>query len=56
MSTPKPKAKWWQIALVVPLAPVLLVVVVLALVCFVIASVCLHGAVETGDQLDGLLG
>ena len=47
MSTPKPKpkAKWWQIALVVPLAPVLLAIVVLALVSFVVASVCLHVAI-----------
>jgi hypothetical protein len=47
MSTqkPKPKAKWWQIALVVPLAPVLLVVVALALASFVVASVCLHVAI-----------
>jgi hypothetical protein len=42
---PKPKAKWWQIALVVPLAPVLLAVVVLALFSFVVASVCLHVAI-----------
>jgi hypothetical protein len=39
---PKPKAKWWQIALFIPLAPVLFVVVVLWLVFFLVSTVCLH--------------
>jgi hypothetical protein len=42
---PKPKAKWWHVALVIPFAPVLFVVLVLALVSFVVASVCLHIAI-----------
>ena len=44
MSTPKPKpkARWWQDALVIPFLPLLVVVAVLWLVFFVISSVCLH--------------
>lgn len=44
MSTPKPKpkARWWQGALVIPFLPLLVVVAVLWLVFFVISSVCLH--------------
>ena len=47
MSTPKtkPKAKWWQVALVIPLAPVLLAVLVLAVVLFVVSTTCLHIAI-----------
>jgi hypothetical protein len=42
---PKPKAKWWQVALFIPLAPVLLVVVVLWLVFFLVSTVWLHIAI-----------
>ena len=42
---PKPKAQWWQVALVIFLAPVLLVVVVLALVFFLVSNVFLHIAI-----------
>jgi hypothetical protein len=47
MSNPKPspKAKWWQIALFIlllPFAPLLLVIVMLALVSFVVLSASLH--------------
>jgi len=47
MSNPKskPKAQWWQVALVIALAPVLLVVVVLALVFFLVSNVSLHIAI-----------
>lgn len=42
---PEPKAKWWQVALFIPLAPVLLVVVVFALVFFLVSTICLHIAI-----------
>jgi hypothetical protein len=42
---PKPKTKWWQVALFIPLAPVLLVVAVFALVCYLVSAVCLHVAI-----------
>jgi hypothetical protein len=45
ISKPKQKAKWWHVAVVIPLAPVLFVVVVLALAAFVVTSVCLHVAI-----------
>jgi hypothetical protein len=47
MNTPKskPKAKWWQTALLIPLAPMLLAVVVFALVCLLVSTVCLHIAI-----------
>ena len=47
MSTPKPKpkAKWWHVAILVPLAPVLLVVVALALALFLVSTVCLRIAI-----------
>lgn len=47
MSEPKikPKAKWWQVALVLPFAPVVVVVLVLWLVFFLVSTVCLHIAI-----------
>ena len=54
---PKPKAKWWQVALIIPFAPVLavalvllfvpviVVVLVLWLVFFLASTVCLHIAI-----------
>ena len=45
ITKPKPKAKWWQVALFIPLAPLLLVVVVFALACFLVSTVCLHVAI-----------
>src|SRR6185503_18999997 len=41
----KPKAKWWQVALFIPFAPLLLLVVVLWLVFFLASTVFLHIAV-----------
>ena len=43
--TPKPKTKWSQVALFIPLAPLLLVVVVLWLVFFLASTIFLHIAV-----------
>ena len=43
--TPKPKPKWWQVALFIPFAPLLLVVVVLWLVRFFASAIFLHIAV-----------
>ena len=40
--TSKPKTKWWRLALFIPLAPVLLVVVLLWLMFFLVSTVCLH--------------
>ena len=47
MSTPKPEpnTRWWHVAILVPLAPVLLVVVLLALVVYLVSTVCLHIAI-----------
>lgn len=47
MSTEKrrSKPKWWQVALVVPLLPVLLVVVALAFTFFLMSTVGLHIAI-----------
>jgi hypothetical protein len=44
MTNPEAKrtTAWWQIALIIPLLPFLLLVALLALVCFMVASVCLH--------------
>jgi hypothetical protein len=42
---PKPKAKWWHIALAIPLAPVLLAVLVLALVFYLVSTACLQIAI-----------
>jgi hypothetical protein len=41
-TTPKPKAEWWQVALCIPCAPLVLVVVVLWLVFFLVFTTCLH--------------
>ena len=43
--TREPKPKWWQVSLFIPIAPVLLVVVVLALVFFLVSTICLHIAI-----------
>lgn len=43
--TPKPKAKWWQVAVVIPFVPLLVVVVLLWLVFFLVSTVFLHIAV-----------
>jgi hypothetical protein len=40
--TSKPKTKWWRLALFIPLAPVLLVVVLLWLMFFLVSTVWLH--------------
>ena len=55
MSKPEPKRKtpWWLIALIVPVLPFLFVVALLALVCFVLASVCLHLIIWTWWSLRG---
>ena len=44
MSTPNPKRKlkWWTAVLVVPFAPVLLALTLLALVFYLAWTVCLH--------------
>jgi hypothetical protein len=49
MSNPirKQKGRWWQIAALIVLAPLLLVVAVFALVFYLIYTVCLHFAVWT---------
>ena len=39
---PKPKPPWWLLALVIVLSPAILLLVILALAAFVIASICLH--------------
>ena len=41
-SKPKSKAKWWQVALVIPLVPVLIAIVALALPLYMVATVGLH--------------
>jgi hypothetical protein len=43
--TPKPKAKWWQVAVVIPFVPLLVAVVLLWLVFFLVSTVFLHIAV-----------
>ena len=43
--TPKQKARWWQVALFIPFAPLILVVLVLWLVFFLVSTVCLHIAI-----------
>lgn len=42
---PKPKARWWQIAAVIPLVPLLFALGVLWLVFFLASTVCLHIAI-----------
>jgi hypothetical protein len=40
-------ARWWQIALLFPLIPILMVLAAIALACFVVASICLHVTIWT---------
>ena len=49
----KHSPKWWQLLLVIPLLPFLLSLVVIALVCFVAASVSLHVVIWTWWCLRG---
>src|SRR5262245_39460965 len=49
----KSRATWWQVALIVPLIPFILVVVAIALVCFAVMSVCLHVIIWTWWYLRG---
>jgi hypothetical protein len=44
-SKSKPRANGWQVALLIVLAPVLLAVVVIALACYLVSTVCLHVAI-----------
>jgi hypothetical protein len=55
MTEPRAKrgAKWWQVALIIAVLPFLLVFVLIALVCFVVASVCLHITIWTWWCLRG---
>src|SRR5918993_1434983 len=39
---PKPKFKWWQIALIVPFVPVIVAIAGTALILFLISTICLH--------------
>jgi hypothetical protein len=47
MSTPKSKsrAKWWQVAVLIPLVPLLVAFVLLWLVFFVVSTIFLHIAI-----------
>lgn len=44
MSDPQARrgARWWHVVVLIPFLPLLLVLVAIALTCFVVASVCLH--------------
>jgi hypothetical protein len=46
-------AKWWQVVVIIPFLPFLLVLVVIALTCFAVASVCLHATIWTWWCLRG---
>jgi hypothetical protein len=43
--TSKPKTKWWQVAIIIPLVPLLILVLLLWVVFFLISNVLLHIAV-----------
>ena len=43
----KPQTKWWQVVLIVPLVPVLLMVAAIALPLCLVATVCLHITIWT---------
>ena len=49
MNTPKPKLKlrWWQVTLIIPFLPVTIAVAAIALVFFVVSTVCLHITIWT---------
>jgi hypothetical protein len=47
------RAKWWRVVVVVPLVPVLIAVVVIALLAFAVASACMHVVVWTWWCLRG---
>ncbi len=39
---PKPKFKWWQIALIVPFVPVIVAIAGTAFILFLVSTICLH--------------
>ena len=39
---PKPKVKWWQIALIVPFVPVIVAIAGTAFILFLVSTICLH--------------
>src|SRR6266545_1105648 len=49
----KPQPKWWQLVLIVPLVPVLLIVAAIAVLLFLVATVCLHITIWTWWCLRG---
>jgi hypothetical protein len=55
MNTPKLKSnlQWWQAALIIPLVPVMIVIPAIALLFFVISTVCLHITIWTWWCLRG---
>jgi len=52
-SESKSKLKWWQTALFIPLVPVMIAVAAIALVLFVVSTVCLHITIWTWWCLRG---
>jgi hypothetical protein len=52
-SKPKSKLKWWQAALIIPFVPVMITVAAIALVFFVVSTVCLHITIWTWWCLRG---
>lgn len=52
-SKPKRKLKWWQAALIIPFVPVIIAVAAIALVFFVVSTICLHIAIWTWWCLRG---
>ena len=50
---PKPRFKWWQVALIIPLVPVIIAIAAVALVLFVVSTICLHIAIWTWWCLRG---
>ena len=55
MTRPRNKSEtpWWQVALIVPLIPFIILFVAIAVVCFAVMSVCLHLIIWTWWCLRG---
>lgn len=45
MESRESKFKWWQLALIISLAPVIIILTTVALLFFVVSTVCLHIAI-----------
>src|SRR5687767_13516288 len=45
MESRESKFKWWQLALIISFAPVIIILITVALLFFVVSTVCLHIAI-----------